>query len=114
MAAEYNVHPQALDNAAQALDAQAKRLAPAIERLSGLAAPPEGALVATGADDLDAAIGRNLDRIIEAVAGEGERLQQRSAKLTDTARTYRNRDGVVAERIDAIRRQHLRRFFTNP
>lgn len=114
MAADYNVHPSALGTAAQALDAQAKRLALEIELLSGLVIQPGGTFVHTGADDLDAMIGRRLDQLIEALAGEGERLQLRSTGLTATARNYAGQDGEVAEGIDVIRRRRLSRFFTNP
>lgn len=102
MSSEFNVDLGALADAARAFEAQAERLAVDIELLSGLGVHSAMEGLHTGADDLDATIGAQLDEIVEALAGSGERLQQTASTLNANARNYEAADMQVADRIDAI------------
>jgi hypothetical protein len=89
---------QALVNAAATFEAQAEQLAVEIEVWSQFSIHS----VQTGADDLDSLIGSKLDEIVEAMAGEGQRLRQTSRNLAIVAQRYRSMDSAAARSIDAI------------
>jgi ABC-type transporter Mla subunit MlaD len=92
----------ALHSAATTFETQAEHLAGEIEVLSGLGIHSGGEGLDTGDGDLNSLIGGKLDEIIEALAGEGEHLQQTSKNLNIVLRNYQNTDGHVADKINAI------------
>jgi hypothetical protein len=99
----YNVSdPRALSDAAKAFTAQAQQLAGEAEALTNVGADSVAKDLSTGDHDLDGMIGDKVDEIIEALAGEGERLQRISQNLRTTVLNYRATDSQVAGSMDAV------------
>lgn len=103
MAADYRVSDLgALADAGQTFDKLAGRLASEVEVVTGLGFDSVAGGLSTGDHDLDRLIEGKVDEIIEALAGEGEHLQQTSVDLTTVVRNYKSADSKAAGAIDAI------------